>query len=393
MRLGQKTSISESDSCVNWDIFCAVVDNYGDIGVCWRLARQLAAEHGFRVRLWVDDLAAFQKIYPEIDPRQSEQMVRGVEIRRWTSPFPTTDPAEVVVESFACSLPDRYIAAMAGSERKPVWINLEHLSAEDWVGGCHGLPSPHPRLPLTKYFFFPGFTPDTGGLLAESGLAERRRKFQQNPLEINEFWQLLGLPASGADVLKVSLFCYQSACVSELLAAMAGTEFPVLCLVPDGVAETEISAFFSRQEARRGNFFRRASLIVQTLPFFEQDEYDKFLWACDVNFVRGEDSFVRAQWAAKPMVWQAYPQEGGAHRSKLQSFLDRYGADLAPDVAAAYVALSKAWNQGAGVGEAWPGFLKHRTALELHARSWAEGLLEIGDLATNLVNFCKNKLK
>ncbi|WP_187492385.1 elongation factor P maturation arginine rhamnosyltransferase EarP, partial [Pantoea agglomerans] len=24
---------------VTWDIFCTVVDNYGDIGVTWRLAR------------------------------------------------------------------------------------------------------------------------------------------------------------------------------------------------------------------------------------------------------------------------------------------------------------------------------------------------------------------
>ena len=47
---------------LSWDIFCTVVDNYGDIGVCWRLARQLAAEHGFAVRLWVDDLASFARL-------------------------------------------------------------------------------------------------------------------------------------------------------------------------------------------------------------------------------------------------------------------------------------------------------------------------------------------
>ena len=26
-----------------WDIFCQVIDNHGDVGVCWRLARELAA--------------------------------------------------------------------------------------------------------------------------------------------------------------------------------------------------------------------------------------------------------------------------------------------------------------------------------------------------------------
>ena len=42
-----------------WDIFCTVIDNYGDIGICWRLARQLRVDDGQRVRLWVDDLTSF----------------------------------------------------------------------------------------------------------------------------------------------------------------------------------------------------------------------------------------------------------------------------------------------------------------------------------------------
>ena len=50
-----------------WDVFCAVVDNYGDIGVCWRLSRQLAAEHGIAVRLWVDDLKPFARLCPAVD--------------------------------------------------------------------------------------------------------------------------------------------------------------------------------------------------------------------------------------------------------------------------------------------------------------------------------------
>ena len=27
---------------MHWDMFCRVIDNYGDIGVCWRLAADLA---------------------------------------------------------------------------------------------------------------------------------------------------------------------------------------------------------------------------------------------------------------------------------------------------------------------------------------------------------------
>ena len=158
-----------------WDIFCTVVDNYGDIGVSWRLARQLAAEHGLRVRLWVDDLASFRKICPDIVLGQESQHSHGVEVRWWREPFPMVSPADVVVEAFACNPPASYVAAMAARKPKPAWINLEFLTAENWVQGCHALPSPHPSLPLVKYFFFPGFVAGTGGLLAERGLAQARR--------------------------------------------------------------------------------------------------------------------------------------------------------------------------------------------------------------------------
>ena len=60
------------------DLFCRVVDNYGDIGVCWRLARQLDTEHDCKVRLIVDDLAAFRFIAPGIDPTLTQQNLLGV---------------------------------------------------------------------------------------------------------------------------------------------------------------------------------------------------------------------------------------------------------------------------------------------------------------------------
>ncbi len=165
---------------MRWDLFCNVVDNFGDIGVSWRLARQLAAEHGASVRLWVDDLVVFRRLAPTLDAGADVQLLGGIEVRRWFTPFPAVEPADVVVETFGCELPASYVEAMAARARPPVWINLEYLSAEPWVGGCHGLPSPHPRLPLTKYFFFPGFAPGTGGVLFERGLAGRRLAFQSD---------------------------------------------------------------------------------------------------------------------------------------------------------------------------------------------------------------------
>ncbi|MEE8327565.1 MAG: elongation factor P maturation arginine rhamnosyltransferase EarP, partial [Nitrosomonadaceae bacterium] len=176
---------------LRWDIFCTIVDNFGDVGFCWRLARQLVNEHGLEVRLWVDDLAIFSQIAPAIDVDEERQWLQGVEIYYWQQPFARIKPADVVIETFACKLPDNYILAMADLPQQPVWINLEYLSAENWTLDCHCLPSFHPHLSLTKYFFFPGFVEGTGGLLLEKNLLPARNGFNNVSQEV--FWQETGI--------------------------------------------------------------------------------------------------------------------------------------------------------------------------------------------------------
>jgi uncharacterized repeat protein (TIGR03837 family) len=202
-----------------WDIFCNVVDNYGDIGIAWRLARGLAREHGLAVRLWVDDLHAFQRIWPEIDVDVNRQDCEGVKVCAWRTPFVPAQPAQVVIEAFGCALPESYLIAMSEMSPVPVWINLEYLSAEPWVAEHHGLPSPHPRLPLTKYFFFPGYTPDTGGLLVEAGLTEQRRAFIDTALPA--FWRRFDMGMPHAEELRTSLFAYENPALPALLDAWA----------------------------------------------------------------------------------------------------------------------------------------------------------------------------
>ena len=379
----------------SWDIFCTVVDNYGDIGVCWRLARQLAAEHGQRVRLWVDDLASLARISPGVVPGLDVQHSRGVEIRWWREPFPVVEPADVVVEAFACNPPASYVAAMVARQPRPAWINLEYLSAEDWVRACHGLPSPHPSLPLVKYFYFPGFVAGTGGLLAEPDLAQARARFQFSAEEQLRFWEDVDMPAPGAGELQVSLFCYAHSGIAALLRAWAAGDTPVRCLVPEGIATEALSAFFGTASLVPGTVLRIGSLEVRIFAFLEQDRYDRLLWACDINLVRGEDSFVRAQWAARPLLWQIYPQQEGAHWPKLEAFLDLYCQGLSPELAAALAGLWRAWNQGdaAGVEFAWPGYCAKRPELQAHARRWAAQLGALPNVANGLAQFCENLLK
>lgn len=376
------------------DIFCTVVDNYGDIGVCWRLARQLSNEHGLSVRLWVDDLPSLRKLCTEVDPALPLQQHCGVEIRHWGVAFAEVIPAQLVIESFACELPERYVLAMAAQEHKPVWLNLEYLSAEDWVAGCHGLPSPHPRLPLIKYFFFPGFTANTGGLILERDLLARRDAFQSDSSMQEQYWQSLKVPARRPGELRVSLFSYENSALQGLLATWAEGLSPLACLVPEGRILPQLARFFGRERLAAGDVLQHGMLRVQVLPFVEQEEYDKLLWACDCNFVRGEDSCVRAQWAGKPFVWQIYPQHDGVHMQKLQALLELYCAGLEPDSAHALRALWLAWNTGEAHSQTgipdyaliWNDFVLHQSMLRLHASAWVEKLSG-NNLALNLLDF------
>jgi uncharacterized repeat protein (TIGR03837 family) len=374
-----------------WDIFCTVVDNYGDIGVCWRLARQLASEHDVQARLWVDDLISFAKLAPELDPAQDRQFLCGVEIRRWAASFVATTPAEVVIEAFACDLPQAYIDAMAAQTEKPLWINLEYLSAENWVEDRHRLPSPHPQLALTKYFFFPGFTEKTGGLLREAGLIAARDAFQNDPQAQAASWRKLGVePVPGA--LTISLFAYPSAPIAPLLAAWAASPTPIVCLVPETPLAAAIATALGADTLKPGQSIARGQLTLVGLPFLAQPDYDWLLWACDLNFVRGEDSFVRAQWAAKPLVWHIYPQHDAVHTAKLEAFTARYCLEAPAPAAQALAELWQAWNGLSKLATAWPAFAAALPSLTRHSQCWAADLAHQPDLATQLVKFSQNPL-
>lgn len=371
------------------DLFCKVIDNFGDIGVCWRLAHQLRHEFNLTVRLWVDDLESFRYLCPELLPDLLQQDCRGVDVRKWCEPVPALEPHDLVIEAFACDPPETFVAAMVSREPRPIWINLEYLSAENWVEGCHCLASPHPRLPLTKYFFFPGFTAATGGLLCENALQAQCRQFQSNPTLQAEYWQSLQLPPPQAGELRVSLFAYENTAVASLLDAMAASDRAVTCLLPLSRVATNVFAWLGIESAVPFQHFQRGALSVVVLPFVEQPLYDRLLWACDVNFVRGEDSLVRAQWAARPLVWHIYPQDDAAHLIKLDALLARYCLGLDTDAAEALRLLWHGWNHQQNVSQAWNLFCQHHKTLTHHATQWAGQLATLGDLAGNMLQFCK----
>ena len=293
-----------------WDIFCTVIDNHGDLGVCWRLTRQLR-DAGQRVRLWVDDASALAWM------ATTAHQEPGIEVRPWTdvsqaSTLQALPPADVWVEAFGCDIPEAFVShGVATRAQQPRWINLEYLSAEDWVPRMHQLPSPvmsGPAKGWTKTFFYPGFTPDTGGLLRETDLLERQQNFD---LVKRSAWRQQHAPHLAPDGLLISLFCYEPAALPQLLAQLVDT--PHHLLVTPGRPLAAV------QQALAG---MAVHPNWNALPYTSQDGFDEMLWACDLNFVRGEDSMVRALWAGRPFIWHIYPQDDNAHHAKLEAFLD-----------------------------------------------------------------------
>ena len=369
-----------------WDIFCRVVDNFGDIGTCWRLAQQLAGEYEVDVRLWVDRLDCFSILCPAVAIDAAKQRVGPIEVFHWSPDFPAVDVADVVIEAFACEIPQSYLAAMAQRIVAPVWLNLEYLSAEAWVDDCHLLTSPHPRFPLTKTFFFPGFTSRTGGLLREGDLLSTRDAFDVEAS--TSFWKSVGVPPRTDDELRISLFCYDNPMLKEILQTWADGEKAVRLFAAPGAATQQISSWLG-ESLSSSVPIQRNSLTIHAMPFLSQASYDRLLWACDVNFVRGEDSFLRAQWAQRPFVWQIYPQAEQAHLVKLDAFLTRYlgGCQEAGIVRRFWLA----WNGNGSVGAAWQDFVEYRRSIEQHCKVWVDQLDHAGDLANNLVRFVREK--
>ena len=378
---------------MQWDIFCKVIDNFGDIGVCWRLCADLA-RRGHTVRLWVDDASALAWMAPGA----LEGRWPGVQVRNWADahkPSALTDlpPADVWVEGFGCEIAPEFIASRAiitrtrgkNEHKPPVWINLEYLSAEAYVERCHALPSPVMQGPAqgwTKHFYYPGFTAHTGGLLREPDYLARQTAFDATAR--STWLAQQRIPWHGQRL--VSLFCYEPPALAALLQGLMDGAAPTLLLVTPGRAQRAVQTALAQMDIAPTG---AGALALHWLEPLTQTEFDALLWACDLNLVRGEDSLVRAIWAGKPWLWHIYPQDDGAHADKLNALLDQMQA---PD---SLRAAQLAWNNlsdVAGPGQAKPDWSSLPLAeWSAAAHDWRRTLLQADDLSSQLTNFVLKK--
>jgi uncharacterized repeat protein (TIGR03837 family) len=208
-----------------------------------------------------------------------------------------------------------------------------------------------PAKGLSKRFYYPGFTSRTGGLLhplTDLGTAAKRAA---PPAALGH----LNLKSSER---LVSLFCYPHAPLAALLERLSERDTHILVAGGADAHSKVLSAWQELPEALQ------ARLRISQLPWLRHDEYDQLLCLCDLNVVRGEDSFVRAQWAGKPFLWHIYAQEDGSHALKLEAFLNRW-LDSRPE--AEVLPWRNSWR-------AWNGLI----AAETLASGKADGLDESG---------------
>jgi uncharacterized repeat protein (TIGR03837 family) len=350
------------------DIFCRVIDNFGDAGVAWRLGTQLALEHDFSVRIFID--------FPDVLAKITPQVLNSAhpKIHHW-SEADTAAPAQLVLSTFCCRVPEAYVRAMQAQAKKPVWINVEYLSAEPWVETHHKLPSLRPD-GLIEYFFYPGFTEKTGGLLREHAARNRMESAKTAPQVLSDA------------PFTVSVFCYETPSLVALIDGMNDVGAPVHLLIPEGKVSAQLGLASAHVTRTQG------CVTLEAIPFTDQAGYDQLLERCDFNIVRGEDSFVRAQWAAKPFLWHIYPQAENAHVAKLQAWLERFGSDIPTaqfrgDLACFFQAWSAC--EPTIIRALWPALYARRAAWQRACALWRARLTTQPDLATQLVEFA-NKL-
>ena len=339
------------------------------------------------MRLWVDDASALAWMAPGA----TQGAVPGVQVLPWTQPIDAAllaalPPADVWVEAFGCTIAPEFIAARAhlasaGGQnglKTPVWINLEYLSAEPYVERMHALPSPvlhGPAAGWTKWFFYPGFTPATGGLLREHDLPARQAAFDRA-----DWLRAHGIDWRGERL--VSMFCYEPPALGTLLRRWAEGDEPTRLIVTAGRATAAVQHALAHEIGLQRRMHGGGQLCISYLPPVPQPDYDALLWTCDLNFVRGEDSLVRALWAGAPFVWHIYPQpEDNAHHAKLDAFLHWLNAP--PSLRQ----FHRAWN---GVGtEPLPA--PEAAAWQACVHAARARLLAQDDLATQLVRFAAQK--
>lgn len=362
-------------------LFCTVIDNFGDIGVSWRLAQQLHTRLGWNVHLWLDDVSTLRAIVPDVADTLP-CIHQNIHLHHWHDNVDNDVQAactpHIVIETFACDLPATVIDII--QKNQVIWLNWEYLSAEDWAVRTHTMPSLQSN-GCHKYFWQMGFVPQSGGLLREADYVTRQQHFHTTHQH-------------DAGSLHIFAFGYASPVWEKWCATLATLDVPITLHIAGSpiFGSLHQSGYTSRPDAHEHH---AGCLHIVPQDFVPQAQFDTLLWAADWLIVRGEDSFVRAQLSGKPFFWHIYPQDERAHLDKLDAFWQLVWQNDNNQVQAAHTALSGELNDAHQLNDAeraahFTTLLQQQTAWQTHAHAWQQRLLAQDDAVSRLANWLVN---
>lgn len=391
-----ETMLSDESMAEAW-VFVRVIDNYGDAGVGWRLSCLLAKYLHMHVRLWIDDTDALNKLVPA-----SEQQTQ-ITIEAWQSDAimqqqlsAAADPV-LVIETFGCELPPQVLERMR--QCRPLWLNWEYLTAEDWAVGLHAMSSLQPN-GLEKYFWFMGIDADSGGLLREPDYLAEREKFRQQPQLQQAFRQEYGLPLQHTGQLWL-VFAYTSGQWAQWMAMWQQADTLVTLWLAGGqvIESLRAAKLIAPEELQQeGDICDLGNVTLVRIPFVPQAAFDRLLWLADAAIVRGEDSFVRALWAGLPFFWHIYRQDDDVHLQKLHAFWFKAMQGWPAELRQAFTVLSDDLNGAESVSslkreQAWRYLCTHWQSWVKSAAAWSEMLHAQDNALEKLARFSHLPLK
>ncbi len=343
-------------------IVCKVIDNFGDAGFCLRLAKALARKN-HQVFLLHDHPATLELLYPKGETDSLELIVASAPGFRPEQ----LGSLDLIIEPFGTSSEQtthRFDMALKTTQANTPWLVVDYLSAEDWVENFHLSQSLDPATGHRSTLFYPGFTSKTGGLIHCDHAASLRD--QQTAQAVNN--------------QRIFVFAYPNA--------------PLLQLADGCKQANNTGENWQIDWAGNTAFQCEPNTLIRHIGFKPQSEFDDLLAQYEVLFVRGEDSFVRAQLAGKPMIWQIYPTDDRAHEIKLQQFFKLYSDELEPQAALALWHCWETWNclsEHSNMNNCWTALLPHMPTLKAHALHWRNRLLNGPELVSEILTWRNNQ--
>lgn len=347
---------------MKFDVFCNVIDNFGDAGVCLRLCRSIKNK-GHDVNLYCDDLNTLLTIATDED-------TKSIGLFMWNDKL-TFEPSDITILAFSCRVSNDIVKKL--KDKKTLIINLEYLSAEKWVEDFHALPSFVDSLKC--FYFFPGFTKKTGGLVIEDDFKDKIKN-RKEP----------------TNTRKISLFSYKNQNVKTILDMLESSQRDNHIQVFTGKGLDNLNDILGTNLKINDNY-QYSNISIDVLDMVPQPNYDDILINSDLNLVRGEDSIVRAMLTGNIFLWQIYYQEEKTHIKKLNEFFNRMQDTLGKSLYLDdFIALNNLYNDEPIKIRSDFNYDDFEANFSLLCKKWSEHLISLGSLSDNLIDFCHKNL-